>query len=112
MMEFGNMLDRAVERIVPFKRAITLGVIGLLLAGLIVQTVRLEGFWPFGDGLKEQLEDCEAAGLKVLPTVIEATKDAHKAVDTVKAGVEADNQKARDAAAGSDDPLRDGLGAL
>lgn len=106
------MLDRVVERIVPFKRIITLGVMGLLLAIAAIQTVRIEGFWPFGDGFKEQLEDCEAAAFKVLPKVIEATEEAHKAVDTVKAGVEADNQRARDAAAGSDDPLRDGLKAL
>jgi hypothetical protein len=63
MKEFGNMLDRAVGFIVPFKRAITLGTIAVALAIAAVQTVRLEGFkvWPVTiEGWKPKAERYEA----------------------------------------------------
>ena len=44
--------------------------------------------------------------------VRKADAEAGEAVDTVKAGVEADNQRAKDAAAGSDDPLKSALDVL
>jgi len=63
MMEFGNMLDRAVGFVAPFKRAITLGTIAVALAIAAVQTVRLEGFkvWPVTiEGWKPKAERYEA----------------------------------------------------
>jgi len=112
MNEFAGILDRAVRFIAPVKLYMTLGAFAVLLALLAVQTVRIEGLWPFTDGLKEQLEDCENAANKVLPKVRKADGEARQVVDDTKAGVAAENERARDAAKDSDDPLRDGLEAL
>lgn len=62
MRMIAGLLDGVVGWIVPFKRAITLAVIGIALAIAAVQTVRLEGFkvWPLSvEGWKPKAERYE-----------------------------------------------------
>jgi len=87
-------------------------LIGALLAALAFQTVRIEGLSFLHKGFKERIAEYEAIEAAVAPKKAKADTAAKQAVEATKADVEAGNQRARNAAAGSDDPLRDGLGAL
>ena len=102
-----------LDRVVSFGTGI-LGKWKLYAAilGALVATHGLAYCTGRDDGKDVERAAQAKADAKAAVKVRKADAVAGQAVDTVKAGVEADNQKARDAAAGSDDPLRDGLGAL
>jgi hypothetical protein len=77
----------------------------------VVQTVRIEGFW-FIDGLQDKVTKCDAATAVATAKASEGAVAASSAAADTVAGVEAGNQRMREAAAKSDDPLRDAFKAL
>ena len=108
-MEFGNMLDRAVS--------IGTGILGkwklyAAIAGALVMSHGLAYCTGRDDGKASERAAMAIVEAKAAVKAREADAKAGAAVDAAKADVEAGNERARDAAAGSDDPLREGLGAL
>ena len=108
-MNFGDIIDRALS--------VGTGILGKwklwgAIAALWALSIVLARCDAYDDGRDAERAAQAVAVAKAQAEAREADAQAGKAVDAVKAGVEAENQKARDAAAVSDDPLRDGLGAL
>lgn len=104
-MNFGRILDSAVGFLPRMK---LWGAIAALWA-LSIVLARCDAY---DDGRDAERAAQAAAVAKAQAKAREADAQAGQAVEAVKAGVEAENQKARDAAAGSDDPLKSALDAL
>ena len=81
-----------------------LGLIALGIAAFLI--------WDWFDD-RAAVRKHDAAIVEAIATAsASASASASETVAETKAGVEQGNQRARDAAAKSSDPLRDGLGAL
>ncbi len=109
MKLLGNLLDSAVS--------FGTGILGrwklyAAIAGALVMTHGLAYCEGRSDGKRIE----RAAQAKIEASAAQkarkADADAGKAVEETRATVEAGNQRARDAAEGSDDPLKSGLEAL
>jgi hypothetical protein len=105
MKAIGDILDR-VTGLIPRIR------LYLAIAAALVAVVMVARCDAYNDGKRAERASQAVAERKAAERAREADADAGKAVDETRATVEAGNQRARDAAEGSDDPLREGLGAL
>jgi hypothetical protein len=105
MMNLGAVLDRAVGFLPRLK-------LYAAIAGALVLSHGLAYCEGRKDGKASERAAQAIVEAKAVEKARKADADAGQAVEATKADVEAGNQRARDAAAGSDDPLRDGLGAL
>ena len=109
MRKLGNLLDSVVS--------FGTGILGrwklyAAIAGALVLSHSLAYCEGRKDGKAAERATQAIVEAKAQETAREADAKAGEAVSQTKADVEAGNQRARDAAVGSDDPLRDGLGAL
>ncbi len=109
MLNLGNLLDRAVS--------FGTGILGkwklyLALAGALVLTHGLAYCEGRKDGKASERAAQAIVEAKAAVKVRKADAKAVEAVEATKADVEAGNQRARDAAAGSDDPLKSALDSL
>jgi hypothetical protein len=105
MLNLGNAIDRAVSFLPRIR-------LYLAIAAALVAVVMVARCDAYNDGKRAERASQAVAERKAAERARKADADAGKAVDETRATVEAGNQRARDAAEGSDDPLRDGLGAL
>ena len=105
MKAIGGWLDEAVKFLPRIR-------LYLAIAAALVAVVLIARCDAYNDGKRAERASQAVAERKAAERARKADADAGKAVDETRATVEAGNQRARDAAEGSDDPLRDGLGAL
>lgn len=66
----------------------------------------------FDRGYGKRSDEYEAARLEAVQRAREADAEGISTAETVRNGVDAGNDRARDAARDSEDPLRDGLNTL
>ena len=105
----GDILDNIVK--------VGTGILGRwkLYAGVLALAVLACGL-AYCSGRSDGADRCEAKHAEIARKATEKARGADaaagKASDATKGAIDAENDAARDAAKGSDDPLRDGLEAL
>ena len=102
-----DLLTRAAGYLSGFTFKFWLAVCAALLACLPVAYCK-----GHGDGENAASAEYEAAARKAVERAREADTAAGETVTETRNEVENGNERARNAANGSDDPLRDGLGSL
>ena len=105
MMKLANVLDGVVGFLPRHKVYVAVGAVWALSLAL-VRCDALE------DGKRAERAAQAIVEAKAQETARQADAKAGATVEATKADVEAGNQRARDAAAGSDDPLKSALDAL
>lgn len=109
MLNLGNLLDRAVS--------FGTGIIGrwklyAAIAGAVALALTVAYCTGRSDGKDAERAAQAKAEAIALEKARKADVEAGQVVDEVKAGVAAENERARDAAKDSDDPLKSAMDAL
>ncbi len=105
MLKLGNLLDTVTGFLPRLK-------IYAAIAGAVVLIVLVARCDAYEDGKRAERAAQAKAEAVAAQKARKADGEARRVVDEAKAGVAAENERAREAAKGSADPLKDGLEAL